>query len=60
VVDELKNRAGEWAVIAEKDNNGAATSLAATIRSGNTAAWQPKGAFEATSRGGKVYARYVG
>lgn len=60
VVAELREHAGKWAIIAVKDNNGAATSLAATIRSGATAAWAPKGAFQATSRGGTVYARYCG
>jgi hypothetical protein len=62
----LKERRGEWAVIAEGITRGQATGWASNVSAGRFLSYQPKGAFEALSRKNgddasyKVYARYVG
>jgi hypothetical protein len=55
----LRSRPGEWARIADRDNSAVAKSMASQIRLGIIPAFEPIGAFEATHRGGRVYARYV-
>ncbi len=59
VAVDLRSRPGQWGLIETAGN----VSLAARINAGK-AWWEPKGAYEATSRliGGKlhVWARYVG
>lgn len=60
IADELRRRPGRWAVVKEYDSVPSAGAYAGQIRNGVTRAWQPEGAFEAVSRKGKVYARYIG
>lgn len=57
---QLREHPGEWGLVGTYGSTSSATSMARTIRSGATTAWQPRGAYEATSRGPEVYARYVG
>lgn len=65
IVDALKDRPGQWAVVVENKTPGAAANLAWRMRSG-LGPFAPKGAFEAKTIGpaggtvSKVYARYVG
>lgn len=62
---ELRTRPGVWALLAQTDTRGKATSLASSIRIGKLVAFAPQGLFEAVSRTWPdgthhVYARYVG
>jgi len=56
----MRERPGEWGEVGTYGSESSAASMARTIRTGQVAAWKPAGAFEATSRGCVVYARYVG
>jgi hypothetical protein len=56
---ELRDRPGEWAVVATMPSNRAA-AMTANIRLGKLAAFRPAGTFEATKRGEDVWVRYVG
>lgn len=60
----LKERPGEWALVATKGSTGAAGSMAANIRRGFASGCGPMGSFEAKSRHVdgeyRVYARYIG
>ena len=57
---QLRASPKRWALLATKAKKSQADSLAHVIRCGLVKAWQPAGDFEATIRGLKVYARYVG
>lgn len=63
--DALRDRPGEWAIVAEGIVQGTAGSLAWRIRNG-FGPWGPARTFETRSVGSvegascKVYARYVG
>jgi hypothetical protein len=61
---ELRSRPGEWAIVSVYGTGGSSSAMARHIASGYVAAYQPPGAFEATSRTvdgeARVYARYVG
>jgi len=62
IAQALIEREGEWAKIAEGSKD---SSLVSRIKQGKHAAWEPAGAFEATSRRSDdgeitVWARYVG
>jgi len=63
VADELRQRPGQWAVVATRPSSGAAATIAGAIRKGSRAG-MPSGAFEARARTVdgecRVYARYVG
>lgn len=65
LVDALKARPGEWALIAEGKAPGSAGSLAHRIKTGG-GPWGPARSFESRCVGpaggtsSKVYARYVG
>ena len=61
IVEQLKSRPGQWALVAEV----APVSTANSIRTGILKAWRPVGAFEARGTNTKngradIYARYVG
>jgi hypothetical protein len=60
----LRKRPARWANIGHFTSAQSSRSTAQTIRAGKSAAWAPKGAFEATARlvDGRycVWARYVG
>lgn len=62
VARQLKERPGEWAIVAQ----GVSATLAQAIKRADRAAFAPAGTFEAVSRvsstGRKrdIYARYVG
>lgn len=64
VARQLKERPGEWAVVAEDIQRTYVTA----VKKGRIRAFQPAGTFEAISRGsgtevgraGKLYVRYVG
>jgi hypothetical protein len=60
IAAELKARPNEWALIIHYDDLGRAANLASTIRHGHNNAWRPRLTFEARSRQGDVYARYIG
>lgn len=63
VARELRERPGEWAVVAEVPYFGGA-NLATRIRRGSGPWWRPAGSFDATCRhvDGRavVYARFLG
>lgn len=63
IAEKLRLRPGEWARIAQYDSPASAYATAWRIKAGS-AAYAPKGAFEAESRTdgtkGQVWARYVG
>lgn len=63
IVEVLRSKPGEWAVIASFPTAGPAYSMAARIKSGGAVAYSV-GEFEAVARkvGGenRVYARFVG
>lgn len=59
LADALRDRPGEWALIARYQTRDRASSVASHIRRGRAAAWEPAGAFEAAFDGGDLYARYV-
>jgi hypothetical protein len=65
----LRERAGEWAVLAEVSGKLEADdrrlrALSSSIRTGNIGAFSPRGHYEAVSRMGDVgitlFVRYVG
>lgn len=56
----LRANPGEWARIPCADTKSGSAGLAATIRSGGSTAWKPKGAFEVIREGDNLWARYVG
>ena len=56
----LRANPGRWALLAEyPDTTSSARTLAWQIKSGRLAAFRPGGSFEATSRQGSVYARFL-
>lgn len=61
---QLAARPGEWARLGTYHHQVTAAGMARRIRTGETAAFRPAGAYEAVSRGvdGEygVWARYVG
>lgn len=57
---EMREKPGVWGIVGTYGSSSSATSMARTIRAGGTNAWKPAGAFEATARGNRVYAKYVG
>lgn len=63
-VEQLKKRPGEWAIVAVCKNHQASNSLSYQIKNGKSAAFLPKGHFDAVARlvgkEHRVYARYVG
>lgn len=60
VAAELKDHIGQWAKVAHKETQSAASGLATNIKAGRLAAFRPAGHFEAAMRGTDVWARYVG
>ena len=60
IADALRSHPGEWALILTSSTTATAGVMASHMRNGHMAAYTPAGAFEATSRGKNVYARYVG
>jgi hypothetical protein len=60
VADELMSRPGEWALVGTINN----AAMVTQINKGQTRAFEPAGAFEATSRANgekrDLYVRYVG
>jgi hypothetical protein len=56
----LRDSPGRWAMITQGMTPGKAGQLANNIRSGVLKNFSPRGDFEATSRLGAVYARYMG
>lgn len=56
---ELRSHPGTWAKIAEDMTSDKAGHLANNIRAGKLKNFSPRGDFEATSRNGAVYARFV-
>jgi hypothetical protein len=61
----LKERPGEWAVIAEGLKPGTSGPMVTRIKKGQRGCWAPAGAFEARGRSNgdglvRLYARYVG
>lgn len=56
----LRKNPGKWARILEEDKVESAQHRAYAMRSGKYVAFRPAGSFEATLRGGEVYARFVG
>lgn len=50
VAADLRAQPGEWAVIAEMENNGPVSTLTSAIKRGATPAWEPAGAFDAAMR----------
>lgn len=56
----LRKNPGEWARIPCADTKSGSAGLAATIRSGGSTAWRPKGAFEVVREADDLWARYVG
>lgn len=64
IVDALKSRPGEWALVAEGRSPGSAASFGHNIRNG-CGPFTPPGAFDAKQVGPavgpvKLYARYIG
>ena len=57
---ELRSSPKRWALLAELASPARARAMAAHIRRGELRQFRPAGSFEATQRGCKVYARYVG
>lgn len=64
LADQLRARAGEWALIREADTPNRAASLAGLIREGRVVCFGPRGDFDACTRSVdgryRVYARYLG
>ena len=60
VADELRRHPGEWAIVQRNPSRPAAQQLARRIRDAVSAAYAPRGSFEARPVLGVVYARYVG
>jgi hypothetical protein len=58
--EALRARPGEWAKVFTCDGTNPAGTAAWQIRTGRLAPYRPSGAFEAMSRNGDVYARFVG
>lgn len=59
-LNPLTAHAGRWAVVykAQDDKASKASGMAASLRNDKTL--KPAGKWEFTSRGGEVYARYIG
>lgn len=55
IADALRERPGVWAMLPDLS-----VTHASDIARGSLAAYRPGGSFEAVSRDGMVYARYVG
>lgn len=64
IAAQLRQRPGEWALIATRATPGNASSTAQAIRTARLSSYAPRGAFESAARTEKgvygVYARYVG
>lgn len=65
VAEALRERPGEWALIAEGLKSGSAGAMSNAIKVGRFSCWRPAGTFESrTSARGDgltdLYARYVG
>jgi hypothetical protein len=56
----LRARPGEWARVKVYGSPGSARVYAHQINHGGTEPFRPAGAFEATTRGCDVWARFVG
>lgn len=60
IAAQLRARPGEWAKIRTFPSKGSAGASATHIKKGTYEAMRPAGAFDATSRGCDVWARYIG
>jgi hypothetical protein len=56
---ELKDNPGLWAVVKVFEKNPNASAFAFSVRNGKLKSFQPAGDFQARTRGGEVWARFV-
>lgn len=57
---ELRAEPGQWRMIADRETNSRAYTMANQINRGVLRSFQPAGDFEAERRGAQVWARYLG
>ena len=60
IAEQLRERAGQWALVYVGPSKNAASCLASEHRTGRTPAFRPAGHYEVRQDGCDVYARYVG